>query len=158
MTCASWAVQGHHHRVALYGSATRDECFASLANRSHSAVLSKFLPPAPRSLPLQVLHRANTSSASTVGCLHDVEPDELKIPLLLAGVCFPSFFLLLLFTIKLRRCAQGIGGSLRRAGTTLTRLKAAEVMDTVVMMASTAFFFATVCFIVYQRLPLLGLL
>lgn len=53
---------------------------------------------------------------------------------------------------------QGIGGSLKRAGTTLTRLKAAEVMDTVIMVASTLFFFATVCFVVYQRVPLLGLL
>lgn len=56
------------------------------------------------------------------------------------------------------RRRQGIGGSLRRAGTTLTRLKIADLMDTIVMVASTLFFFATVCFIVYQRLPLLGLL
>lgn len=55
-------------------------------------------------------------------------------------------------------CSQGIGGSLKRAGTTLTRLKAAEVMDTVIMVASTFVFFATVCFVVYQRVPLLGLL
>ncbi|CAM9375685.1 unnamed protein product [Pylaiella littoralis] len=54
--------------------------------------------------------------------------------------------------------STGIGGSLKRAGTTLTRLKAAEVMDTVIMVASTFVFFATVCFVVYQRLPLLGLL
>ncbi|CBJ31132.1 conserved unknown protein [Ectocarpus siliculosus] len=53
---------------------------------------------------------------------------------------------------------QGIGGSLKRAGTTLTRLKAAEVMDTIIMVASTFVFFATVCFVIYQRLPLLGLL
>ncbi|CAM9656054.1 unnamed protein product [Ectocarpus sp. 13 AM-2016] len=52
----------------------------------------------------------------------------------------------------------GIGGSLKRAGTTLTRLKAAEVMDTIIMVASTFVFFATVCFVIYQRLPLLGLL
>lgn len=54
--------------------------------------------------------------------------------------------------------AQGIGGSLRRAGTTLTRLKAADLMDTIVMGASTLFFFGTVCFVLYQRIPLLGLL
>lgn len=53
-------------------------------------------------------------------------------------------------------CVQGIGGSLRRAGTTLTRLKVADVMDAVVMVASTLFFFGTVCFVLYQRLPLLG--
>ncbi|CAM9416731.1 unnamed protein product [Scytosiphon promiscuus] len=53
---------------------------------------------------------------------------------------------------------QGIGGSLKRAGTTLTRLKAADMMDTIIMVASTVFFFATVCFVVYQRIPLLGLL
>lgn len=53
---------------------------------------------------------------------------------------------------------QGIGGSLRRAGTTLTRLKVADLMDAVVMVSSTLFFFGTVCFILYQRLPLLGLL
>ncbi|CAM9796084.1 unnamed protein product [Laminaria digitata] len=51
-----------------------------------------------------------------------------------------------------------LGGSLRRAGTTLTRLKVADVMDAVVMVASTLFFFGTVCFVLYQRLPLLGLL
>eukprot|EP00904_Undaria_pinnatifida_P007546 jgi/Undpi1/3921/HiC_scaffold_16.g07289.m1 len=53
---------------------------------------------------------------------------------------------------------QGIGGSLRRAGTTLTRLKIADLMDAVVMVASTLFFFGTVCFVLYQRLPTLGLL
>ncbi|CAM9357630.1 unnamed protein product [Hapterophycus canaliculatus] len=53
---------------------------------------------------------------------------------------------------------QGIGGSLKRAGTTLTRLKAAQMMDAVIMVASTFFFFATVLFVVYQRVPLLGLL
>ncbi|CAN0099725.1 unnamed protein product [Ascophyllum nodosum] len=60
-----------------------------------------------------------------------------------------------------RRCMyrqDGIGGSLRRAGTTLTRLSTADVMDKVVMVASTMFFFSTVCFILYQRLPMLGLL
>lgn len=69
--------------------------------------------------------------------------------------CDDLFFFACAITV---RCAQGIGGSLKRAGTTLTRLKAAEVMDTVIMVASTFVFFATVCFVVYQRVPLLGLL
>ncbi len=71
--------------------------------------------------------------------------------------CFPTLPVRGL-SCSLLRNAQGIGGSLKRAGTTLTRLKAAEVMDTVIMVASTLVFFATVCFVVYQRLPLLGLL
>lgn len=53
---------------------------------------------------------------------------------------------------------QGIGGTVRRARTTLHRLKAADIMDTVFMVGSTCIFFATVCFVLYQRLPTLGLL
>ena len=68
--------------------------------------------------------------------------------------CLASPFVSFLFG----RSAQGIGGSLRRAGTTLTRLKIADLMDAVVMVASTLFFFGTVCFVLYQRLPTLGLL
>ncbi|CAM9962300.1 unnamed protein product [Sphacelaria rigidula] len=54
--------------------------------------------------------------------------------------------------------ARGIGGTVRRARTTLHRLKAADIMDTVFMVGSTFIFFATVCFVLYQRLPTLGLL
>lgn len=53
---------------------------------------------------------------------------------------------------------QGIGGTVRRAHMVLLRLVSADMMDTVMMVASTCLFFGTVCFVLYQRLPMLGLL
>ncbi|CAM9375374.1 unnamed protein product [Discosporangium mesarthrocarpum] len=53
---------------------------------------------------------------------------------------------------------KGIGGTVKRAGTTISRLQANELIDVVAMFASTMVFFATVGFVLYQRLPLLGLM
>ncbi|CAM9468893.1 unnamed protein product [Phaeothamnion confervicola] len=52
---------------------------------------------------------------------------------------------------------RGIGGTIRRAGASLTRLRAKDAVDAVLMGASTAFFFLTVLYVVWVRLPIFGL-
>jgi hypothetical protein len=52
---------------------------------------------------------------------------------------------------------RGVGGSVLRAGRSLTRLKTKELLDVVLMTGSTLVFFTAVLYVVWARVPGFGL-